>query len=151
CEGATPALRGTFQYRAGDTTPLAPWMIASTPAPPSPSPPTISSFSPTSGPPGSTVTLTGTNFTGATTVTFGSTPASFGVDSASQISATVPANAATGRIAVTTPGGTAISGSDFAVTAPPTPQPAISSFSPTSGQAGTRVTIAGANLGGASL
>ncbi|HYX87948.1 MAG TPA: PASTA domain-containing protein [Gaiellaceae bacterium] len=35
CEGATPALRGTWEYRAGDTTPLAPWMVAGgTPPPP---------------------------------------------------------------------------------------------------------------------
>jgi hypothetical protein len=28
CEGATPALRGVFDYRAGDTTPLPPWMVS---------------------------------------------------------------------------------------------------------------------------
>jgi hypothetical protein len=39
CEGATPALRGTFEYRAGDTTPLAPWMIGSGLGPPLPPPP----------------------------------------------------------------------------------------------------------------
>ncbi len=39
CEGATPALRGTFEFRAGDTTPLAPWMIGSPLGPPLPPPP----------------------------------------------------------------------------------------------------------------
>ena len=28
CEGGTPALRGTFEFRAGDATPPAPWMTA---------------------------------------------------------------------------------------------------------------------------
>ena len=28
CEGGTPALRGTWEYRAGDTTPPPPWMVS---------------------------------------------------------------------------------------------------------------------------
>ena len=36
CEGATPALRGTFQFRAGDTTELPPWMDGPPPPPPPP-------------------------------------------------------------------------------------------------------------------
>jgi PASTA domain len=39
CEGGTPALRGTFEYRAGDATPLAPWMVGSAFGPPLPPPP----------------------------------------------------------------------------------------------------------------
>jgi hypothetical protein len=38
CEGMTPALRGTFSFRAGDTTQLPPWM-AGPPPPPAPLPP----------------------------------------------------------------------------------------------------------------
>jgi hypothetical protein len=34
CEGGTPALRGTLEYRVGDGTPLAPWLRPSTGAPP---------------------------------------------------------------------------------------------------------------------
>jgi hypothetical protein len=34
CEGGTPALRGTFEFRAGDTTPLAEWMIGFVPSVP---------------------------------------------------------------------------------------------------------------------
>jgi Ca2+-binding RTX toxin-like protein len=37
CEGGTPALRGRFEYRAGDTTPLPPWMVT---GPASTGPPT---------------------------------------------------------------------------------------------------------------
>jgi subtilisin-like proprotein convertase family protein len=78
--------------------------------------PTITSFTPTSGPPGTSVTITGTNLTGATSVTFGGALATFTVDSATQITATVPSNAVTGPIAVTTAGGTATSSTSFTVT-----------------------------------
>jgi hypothetical protein len=79
-------------------------------------PPTISSFTPTSGPPGTTVTLTGTKLTGATTVRFNDTPATtFTVISATQIRAVVPGGASSGKISVTTPGGTGTSSSSFQV------------------------------------
>ncbi|QUW01564.1 IPT/TIG domain-containing protein [Chloracidobacterium sp. MS 40/45] len=107
-------------------------------------PPTISSFSPTSGPVGTSVTLTGTNFTGTTDVRFNGVAATFTVNSSTQITATVPAGATTGPITVTTPDGTATSGTNFVVILPPT----IASFSPTSGPVGTSVTITGTNFTG---
>ncbi|MGO4819905.1 MULTISPECIES: T9SS sorting signal type C domain-containing protein [unclassified Flavobacterium] len=78
--------------------------------------PSISSFSPSSGCANSTpVKITGTNFMGATAVTFGGTPAaSFIINSPTQITAT-PAAGTTGTIKVTTPGGTATSTSSFTV------------------------------------
>jgi len=79
--------------------------------------PVILSFNPQSGPVGTPVTITGTSFTGATQVTFGGVKAtSFSVDSDTQITATVPTGAKTGKIAVTTPGGTAKSATNFTVT-----------------------------------
>ena len=61
--------------------------------------PTITGFTPTSGPVGTSVTITGTNLTGATQVQFNTTNATiFTVDSATQITATVPAGATTGTI-----------------------------------------------------
>src|SRR5262249_41730209 len=69
--------------------------------------PKITAFSPASGAPGSSVTITGTTFTGATAVKFYGLAASFTVNSNTQITATVPANATSGSITVTTPGGTA--------------------------------------------
>jgi hypothetical protein len=98
-------------------------------APTAPSaPPTIVSFAPASGAVGTAVTITGTNFVNVSAVTFNLTSASYTVLSATQIQATVPANASTGRIRVTTPGGTATSGSDFTVTTPP--QPTTLTFTP---------------------
>lgn len=74
-------------------------------------------FKPTSGPVGTQVTITGTNFTGATKITFGGVKATtFSVDSDTQITATVPTGAKTGPITVTTPDGTATSSTDFTVT-----------------------------------
>src|SRR5262245_27358348 len=70
--------------------------------------PTITSFTPTSGGQSTAITITGTNFTGATAVSFGGTPtSSFVIISATTIRA-IPANSgSTGDISVTTPGGTA--------------------------------------------
>ncbi len=72
--------------------------------------PVISMISPSSGPPagGTTVTITGSGFTGATHVAFGGVAASsFSVVSATQITAVSPAQAAGAhQIVVTAPGGT---------------------------------------------
>jgi hypothetical protein len=80
-----------------------------------PVPPTITSFSPNSGQVATSVTIHGTDFTGATAVRFDGIDASFVVDSSSMITATVPNGAATGPISVVTPGGTATSGANFTV------------------------------------
>ena len=81
------------------------------------SPPTISSFTPTSGSAGTSVVITGTNFTGANSVKFNGVAATtYTVNSATQITVTVPAGATTGTISVTTPAGTGTSASNFTVT-----------------------------------
>src|SRR6266571_2142120 len=110
-------------------------------------PPTITSFTPTSGPVGTAVTLTGTHFgTGATQVAFNGTSAtSFTVDSATQIHATVPNGATTGKLSVTTTAGTGVSASTFTLTGSSTP-PTITSFTPTSGPGGTALTLTGTNF-----
>ena len=87
----------------GTAASAASFTVTSTPAP------TITSFAPTAGVAGTPVTLTGTNFTGVTAVAFAGVSATFTVDSATQISTTVPAAARSGSITVTGPGGTAVS------------------------------------------
>lgn len=114
-------------------------------------PPTVTAVSPTSGPTtgGTSVTITGTAFTGATAVGFGGT--NLVVVSASKITAKAPAHAA-GTVAVTvaTPGGTSSisgTGNDYTYVAAPT----ITALSPTYGltTGGNTVTITGTNLTGA--
>ena len=107
--------------------------------------PTITGFSPISSGPGTSVIITGTNFTGATAVSFGTTAASsFTVNSSAQITAVV-GSGSTGLVSVVTPGGTANSSGTFTFTA----APSISGFSPTSGGMGTSVIITGTNFTGA--
>jgi hypothetical protein len=80
--------------------------------------PAISSISPSSGPVGTQVTITGTNLTDATLATHGPSVAMTGliVDSATQARATIALGSpASGTIRVTTPGGTAASSASFTV------------------------------------
>jgi hypothetical protein len=79
-------------------------------------PPTITSFTPASGAPGSPVTIKGTELAGATILTFNGTPAAIVTDKSAKITTTVPIGATTGKIRVTTPSGTATSNTNFKVT-----------------------------------
>ncbi len=69
------------------------------------SPVTVTALSAVTGPPagGTQVVITGTDFTGASAVSFGGNPASFTVNSATQITATSPAGGGTVDIIVTNP------------------------------------------------
>ena len=79
--------------------------------------PEITSFTPTSGPTGTSVTITGNSFTGTTKVTFGGVAAtSYKAKSDTTVDALVPTGAVTGTIAVTTAGGTGTSAIKFTVT-----------------------------------
>lgn len=104
--------------------------------------PAITDFSPKSVHSGQTVTLTGTHFTGTTAVKFNGTSADFTIDSDTAITATVPSGVTTGKITVTSPGGTAESATNYSVI------PFISSFAPTGGIAGNDVVISGSNFDG---
>ncbi|MCU1296200.1 MAG: hypothetical protein JWO91_478 [Acidobacteriaceae bacterium] len=104
--------------------------------------PQIKSFNPTSGTVGSSVTITGVSMTQTTKVTIGGKAASFTVNSDTQVTATVPAGAKTGKITITTPGGIATSPGTFLVV------PSITGFSPTSGPVGTSVVITGNSFTG---
>jgi hypothetical protein len=108
-------------------------------------PANISSFTPTNSAPGTTVKITGVNFTNASAVSFNGTPASFIVTNNTTIGATVPGGVLTGPISVTTPAGTANSVGLFYAA------PVIISFSPTHGLPLTNVVITGANFLGATV
>ncbi|MBI5222058.1 MAG: DUF5011 domain-containing protein [Candidatus Magasanikbacteria bacterium] len=82
--------------------------FVATPVFAAPPPPTVTSIVPTSGTTagGTSVTITGTHFNGATAVTIGGAEASFSVTSNNTIAATTPAGAAGAKdVAVTTPDG----------------------------------------------
>jgi hypothetical protein len=116
--------------------------------------PMVSSLTPKAGPTtgGGTVTVTGSNLTGATGVTFGAVAATnLRVLSNTQLSATVPAHAAGSvNVTVTSPAGkSAISTGDrYTYDA----APAVSAISPATGSAGTVVTLTGTGfISGASV
>jgi len=93
-----------------------------------PPPPSVTGLSPSSGTTsgGTSVTISGTNFAGATAVHFGTASVSFGVDSSDTITASSPAHAAgAATVTVTTANGTSrISSADqFTYVAPPPPTP----------------------------
>jgi hypothetical protein len=116
--------------------------------PASASSPTISSFSPTSGPAGCVVVITGTSFKDpiVTSVDIGGTPVSaFMVVSGTEIWATV-AGDASGTIHVTNASATASSPSDFTNANPGGCSPTITLITPCTGFAGVMVTILGTNL-----
>jgi cytochrome c peroxidase/uncharacterized membrane protein YeaQ/YmgE (transglycosylase-associated protein family) len=104
----------------------------------------FSPFAPTFGPAGTSVTITGTAFTGATAVSFNGVASAFTEGPAGTITTTVPAGATTGPITVTTPSsGPLVTTTRFTVT------PAITSFAPATGPVGTGVTITGTTFTGA--
>jgi hypothetical protein len=112
--------------------------------------PTVVSLSPTSGPiaGGTSIVITGTNLTGATSVKFGTTTATtFTVNSPTQITATSPAGLAGAvDVTVTTPGGTSAASAADQFTYSPAPTVAL--LAPNNGPTGggTSVVITGTNF-----
>jgi Bacterial Ig-like domain (group 3)/IPT/TIG domain len=118
--------------------------------------PTVTNVNPNTGPTsgGTSVTITGTNFSGATAVSFGSNAAaSFTVNSATQITATSPAGVGTVDVTVTTAGGTSATSTadQFTYVPAPAPAPTVTNINPNTGPSsgGSSVTISGTNFSGA--
>ena len=105
--------------------------------PPQPPVPTVTGFNPTSGPPGTQVTIIGTNFGcagcsgGIEAVRFNGASAVFTGNTNTSVTAFVPAGATTGPTSVRTLGGTGTSPSSFTVT------PGPSQFTVTATRIGT--------------
>jgi len=113
-------------------------------------PQTITSFAPSSGMIGATVTISGTDFSTTTTdnvVKFNGVTATVTTATSTALTVTVPTGATTGKISVTINGTNAVSSSDFSVIIPPT----ITSFAPTSGVVGSTITITGTNFSTTSI
>lgn len=107
----------------------------------------ITNFTPLSGLAGTTVIITGTNFSTTPSnnmVMFNGTTAVVTASTTTSITCIVPSSATTGKISVTVAGNTATSGSDFTIQT--TALPTITSFSPSAGPIGTAVTITGTNF-----
>lgn len=102
----------------------------------------IAGFTPGSGAAGTTVTITGSRFTGASAVKFNNVSATYTVDSSTSITAKVPTNATSGAVSVTVSGKTVTSSARFTVL------PAITSLSSTSGRVSSAVTINGTGFSG---
>ena len=83
--------------------------------------PTITIFSPSSGPIGTLVTITGTNLTSPTALTIGGVSAIAVSNTGTSLVAMVMPGATTGTVVVTTAGGTATSASNFTVIASQAP------------------------------
>jgi len=101
----------------------------------------FSPFTPTFGPVGTGVTITGTTFTGATAVSFNGMAATFTVSPSGTITTTVPAGATTGPITVTTLDGTATSAASFTITSSPFSLGATPSSQTVSAGASTSYTV----------
>ncbi len=116
--------------------------------------PVVSGVSPASGPAagGTSVTITGTGLADATMVSFGGAAGTVSADSGTQITVTSPPGSGTVDVAVTTPGGTSTAGMfTYSSSTAPSPRPAVTGISPSSGPTGggTSVTITGSGLSGA--
>jgi hypothetical protein len=80
-------------------------------------PPKPTGLKPRRGPAGTSVTIRGSCFSGATAVTFGGTAAQgYKVDSDEQITAVVAPGTTGGKVGVTTPNGKGTSSAAFTVT-----------------------------------
>ncbi len=117
-----------------------------------PTGPIVNSVSPSGGPiaGGTSVTITGTNLTGASAVKFGTVAAtSFTPVSATSVTATAPAEVAgTVDVTVTTPAGTSATSAadDYTYYGIPTVTGVAPNTGPSTG--GTSVTVTGTNLAG---
>jgi hypothetical protein len=141
---AAPGARAVTVTTAGGTTSSVPFTVSGPP-------PSLIGVNPDAGSTegGALVTITGTNLTGATGLTFGGAPVEiFNIYSDTGISAVTPAHAAGSvDVVVTTPNGTGTLVDAFTFETPATP-PTLTGISPASGttEGGDTVNLTGTNL-----
>ena len=109
--------------------------------------PTLSAFSPSSGLPGTVVTITGASLTNILSVKFNNTNAFFKYEGG-DLSAVVPANATSGTISITTGGGSVTSSATFNVIqlTGVIPKSSVSAVMPNNNPVGWPILIKGANI-----
>lgn len=103
--------------------------------------PVVSSMSPSTGLPGTTVTISGQNFFGTPTVKFNGISAAVLSYSTTSVTVTVPDGDFSGTVSVHAIGGTGSSSTIFGY-----PRPRVDSISPADGKIGTTVTLTGAKF-----
>ncbi|BCJ55405.1 hypothetical protein Asp14428_68800 [Actinoplanes sp. NBRC 14428] len=106
---------------------------------------TVSSLNPSRAPIGAKVVVSGTGFSataGSNTVKFNGTTATVTAASRTRLTVTVPSGTTSGTVSVAVGTATATSGQAFTVV-PGTPAPAVTGFSPSTGDIGASVTITG--------
>ena len=146
------AVTGRISVAVGGQTGTSSTDFTVTGTTPAPEPPVVSSFTPTEGEVGTSVTITGENFSDMPSeneVKFGGVMAAAPTSaSTTSLTVLVPSGARTGSISVAVGGQTGTSSESFTVTAPaPAPEPpVVLSFSPLEGVVGTSVTITGENF-----
>jgi len=107
--------------------------------------PAVASLNPTSGAPGTSVTITGTNLTGVSAVTFpNNVTAMFTVVNATTVTTIVPAGAVSGQIQLSKSNCPVAVTSFFTV--PGTLCPTITGINPATGLSGQQVVINGSNF-----
>ena len=107
--------------------------------------PSIASFSPGYGITNENIAVSGFLFTNVTAVNFNGVSANYTVNSATNLTATVPVGATSGPVSVTTANGTAVSAASFTVLTG-NGAPVITAFTPTNALANASFIIAGANF-----
>jgi hypothetical protein len=107
--------------------------------------PSVLGFSPSFGIANDSVSISGLLFSNVTSVSFNGVPAAYSVNSATSITATVPAGAGSGPISVTTVNGTATSSNSFVVLAG-SGAPVVAFFTPGTGVTNSFVTLTGTNF-----
>ncbi len=106
-------VNGTYNGPFGGTIDID-WIgIGNNCTPPPITSPTISNFTPNCGTAGTSVTITGTNLSGATNVSFNGTAGTITGNTATQLVVTAPAGVTAGLISITTPTGSVSSASNF--------------------------------------
>ncbi len=106
--------------------------------------PVITNISATEGEPGDVVTITGTDLSEASSVLFNAGVATIDTNTETEITVTIPEDATTGKITVTTDGGVAVSSDDFTIII--IGAVVVESVSPISAKAGENVTITGVDM-----